>query len=145
MEQENWWQKFCHHMWCFRKHSAALLPNVSEAFLSHNEGKSIPAMKSILCVATRCPRGSRIPYTSEEQTRCAVYPLFCSLLSQRQSCPIQEQGASVYSGPRIAGPGTQRSLVSFKMDSQWAVKCTLYLVKPCKNQSVQNKKENNEL
>ena len=38
--------------------------------------------------APRCPRGSFVPYKSEEHISCTVHSQSCSSLSQRQSCPI---------------------------------------------------------
>ena len=45
-----------------------------------------------------CPRGSLVPYKSEEQISCSVHFLSCSSLSQIQSCPIQKRGTSVLRG-----------------------------------------------
>ena len=48
-------------------------------------------MTSSFCVAPHCPKGSFVPYKSEEQISCSVHSLCCSSLSQRQSCPVQKQ------------------------------------------------------
>ena len=48
---------------------------------------------SILFVAPRCRRCSLVPYLNEKQISSSFYSLCCSLLSQRQSCPIKKWGA----------------------------------------------------
>ena len=67
---------------------------VPEAVLYHIElRRSRSAVQSILCVAPWRPRGSLVPYKNKDQISCTVHSLCCSLLSQRQSCPIQKWGA----------------------------------------------------
>ena len=44
--------------------------------------------------APRCSRGSLVPEWRKEQISCAVYPLFCSSLLERQSRPIMKGGAN---------------------------------------------------
>ena len=47
-------------------------------------------LHSIPYISSCCPRDSLVPYKNEEQISCAVHFLYCSLLSQRQSRPIQK-------------------------------------------------------
>ena len=51
---------------------------------------------SVLLIAV--PRGSLVPYKSEDQISCAVHSICSSFLSQIQSCPLQKQGASLLRG-----------------------------------------------
>ena len=60
---------------------------------------------SILYVAPCCPRSSLVPYKNKEQISCAAHFLCCSLLYQRQSCPIQKWWKSVPPGPSFARNG----------------------------------------
>ena len=46
--------------------TSVLLIAVPEAVLSHTKARSRSDVQSILCVASRCPRGSLVPYKSEE-------------------------------------------------------------------------------
>ena len=55
-----------------RSKTSVLLLTVPEAVLSHTKARSRSAVQSInfeqnLCLAPRCPRGSLVPYNSEEQ------------------------------------------------------------------------------
>ena len=70
--------------------SSVLLLAVPEAVSSHTKARSRSPVHFIPCVAPRCPRGSLVPYESEEQISFAVHSLCCSSLSQRQSRPIQK-------------------------------------------------------
>ena len=84
--------------------SSVFLLNVQEAVLSHNEERSKSSVQSNFCAAPHCPRGSFVPYKSEEQISSAVHSLSCSSLSHRQSRPTQKRGASVSPGPSIGWP-----------------------------------------
>ena len=52
--------------------SSVLLLAVPEAVSSHTKARSRSAVQSILCVAPRCPRGSLVPYKSEEHQFCGA-------------------------------------------------------------------------
>ena len=59
---------------------SVLLLAVPEAVSSHTKTRSRSAVQSIPSLAPRCPRGSLVPHQSEEQIRCSVHFLCCSLL-----------------------------------------------------------------
>ena len=58
---------------------------VPEAVLSHTETRSRSAVQSIPSLAPRCPRGSLVPYQSEEHQFCGA------LLTERTVCGMGKE------------------------------------------------------
>ena len=84
-----------------------LLLAVPEAVLSHTKTRSRSAVQSILSLAPRCPRGSLVPYKSEEHQFCGA------LLTERTVCgmaldpgPVDlQKETKCFQGPlTLAGP-----------------------------------------
>ena len=62
---------------------SVLLLAVPEAVLSHNKTRSRSAVQSFPSLAPCCPRGSLVPYQSEEHQFCGA------LLTERTVCGMQ--------------------------------------------------------
>ena len=78
--------------------TSVLLIAVPEAVLSHTKARSRSDVQSILCVASRCPRGSLVPYKSEENQFHPVLALLRPGAPMNQSSNTGKAALSLFQG-----------------------------------------------